>query len=637
MHDPMVGEEQTALPAVRDFFTRLHGCAETHASVKDLYVTFWSGRTSDVAQGGITMRDSATAGLGDQPPAPPRTLEQIPLQELYRPVPEEVLPPVTPPPVPAEQPIEVDDEDMPPPDQPQQSMQPPLTPPRGGLHVPLPDSPMQDSIPGSPGPPQDPPPPSPPPAGVPVQAPGSPLIHWYVAPGTPPWMPQAAVSQGQPPPPRTNSSGRGNFSLRGNFILRGNDAFHYNTFASTATAADAAEPSPASPVVQTLDKDDDEDIAEDQPMPAQPLLPARRPRADSLADSGVAVEAPADVVPVAPPAEVPVQAGLPVPAAEAPAESAVAPASKKARQYDLPPQQPLQPMPQLQPELPTSSSSPSALDDSTLPEPEAKKHKKQEEDDDEPAMDTLHPLQPTDPPVLPLSDHHTPVAADLEASRSRSRTHSEVSEAPTIPYQDQPHDPPRQIGQEEASLPEPPSAPPDPPSRTSSVAPTEFYSDIAEAHGRVHAQVGDEQDFLFWQNMGKHNLVLWLDYTEEATTYHTLDMSMWGAVRYRRTFSSDDCNLVQSVAIDRKYSPSAYRTTVPIYSGKGFFTEFWYDPQALDTAHWLCDSFADFIAPVSFVLLSYMEEMALNATRKQESCKKGGNDERAQGLCSSVH
>ena len=126
-------------------------------------VTFWSGRTSEVAQGGITMRDSATAGLGDQPPAPPRTLEQIPLQELYRPVPEEVLPPVTPPPVPAEQPIEVDDEDMQPPDQPQQSIQPPLTPPRGGLHVPLPDSPMQDSIPGSPGPPQDPPPPSPPP------------------------------------------------------------------------------------------------------------------------------------------------------------------------------------------------------------------------------------------------------------------------------------------------------------------------------------------------------------------------------------------------------------------------------------------------------------------------------------------
>ena len=357
-------------------------------------------------------------------------------------------------------------------------------------------------------------------------------------------------------------------------------------------------------------------------MPAQSLLPARRPRADSIADPGVAVEAPADVVPVAPPAEVPVQAGLPVPAAEAPSEGAVAPASKKARQYDLPPQQPLQPMPQLQPQLPTSSSSPSALDDSTLPEPEAKKYKKQEEGEEELDMDTSHPLQPADPPVLPLSEHQPPVAADLEASRSRSRTHSEVSETPTIPYQDQPHDPPRQIGQEEASLPEPPPAPPDPPSRTSSVAPTEFYSDIAKAHGRVHARLGDEQDFLFWQNMGKHNLVLWLDYTEEATTYHTLDMSMWGAVRYRRTFSYDDCNMVQSVAIDHKYSPSAYRTTVPIHSGKGFFTEFWYDPQALDTAHWLCDSFADFIAPVSFVLLSYMDEMALNATRKNRARKE---------------
>ena len=607
-------------------------------------VTFWSGRTSDVAQGGITMRDSATAGLGDQPPAPPRTLEQIPLQELYRPVPEEVLPPVTPPPIPAEQLIEVDDEDMQPPDQPQQSMQPPLTPPHGGLHVPLPDSPMQDSIPGSPGPPQDPPPPSPPPAGVPVQAPGSPLIHWYVAPGTPPWMPQAAVSHNQPPPPSPPPAAPmiaqpwmpplwwppvypGPMPVAGGTFPSGGIPSSGGMMPLTITPSPVQplqpmppEPSPASPVVQTLDKDEEEDIAEDQPMPAQPLLPARRPRADSIADPGVAVEAPADVVPVAPPAEVPVQAGLPVPAVEAPVETAVAPASKKARQYDLPPQQPLQPMPQLQPQLPTSSSSPSALDDTTLPEPEAKKHKKHEDDDDEFDIDAPH--QPTDPPVLPLSEHQLPVAADLEASRSRSRTHSEVSEAPTIPYQDPPHDPPRQIGQEEASLPAPPPAPPDPPSRTSSVAPTEFYSDIAKAHGRVHAQVGDEQDFLFWQNMGKHNLVLWLDYTEEATTYHTLDMSMWGAVRYRRTFSSHDCNLVQSVAIDHKYSPSAYRTAIPIHSGTGFFTEFWYDPQALDTAHWLCDSFADFIAPVSFVLLSYMDEMALNATRKNRARKE---------------
>ena len=122
--------------------------------------------------------------------------------------------------------------------------------------------------------------------------------------------------------------------------------------------------------------------------------------------------------------------------------------------------------------------------------------------------------------------------------------------------------------------------------------------------------------------MGKHNLVLWLDYTEEATTYHTLDMSMWGAVRYRRTFSYDDCNMVQSIAIDHKYSPSSYRTKVPIHSGNGFFTEFWYDPQALDTSHWLCDTFADFIAPISFVLLSYMDEMVLNATRKNRARKE---------------
>ena len=107
------------------------------------------------------------------------------------------------------------------------------------------------------------------------------------------------------------------------------------------------EPSPASPVVQTLDKDDDEDIAEDQPMPAQPLLPARRPRAPSIADPGAAVEAPADVVPVATPVEAPVQVVPAAPAIDASSEGAVAPASKKARQYDLQPQQPVQPMPHL--------------------------------------------------------------------------------------------------------------------------------------------------------------------------------------------------------------------------------------------------------------------------------------------------
>ena len=174
------------------------------------------------------------------------------------------------------------------------------------------------------------------------------------------------------------------------------------------------EPSPASPVVQTLDKDDDEDIAEDQPMPAQPLLPARRPRADSMAAPGAAAEAPAEPAPSATPAETPGGESIRVvpaaPAVDASSEGAVAPASKKARQYDLPPQQPVQPMPHLQPQLPISSSSPSALDDSTLPEPEAKKQKKHEEDDEELAQDSINPLQPSDPPVLPLAEPLTPWA-----------------------------------------------------------------------------------------------------------------------------------------------------------------------------------------------------------------------------------
>ena len=123
------------------------------------------------------------------------------------------------------------------------------------------------------------------------------------------------------------------------------------------------EPStlPATPVVQTLDKDDDEDIAEDQPMPGQPLLPARRPRAPSIADPGDDVEARAEVGTVATPAEAPVQVVPVAPAIDASSEDAVAPASRKARQYDLTPQQPLQPQPHLQPPLPTSSSSPAAF------------------------------------------------------------------------------------------------------------------------------------------------------------------------------------------------------------------------------------------------------------------------------------
>ena len=73
-------------------------------------------------------------------------------------------------------------------------------------------------------------------------------------------------------------------------------------------------------------------------MPAQPLLPARRPRAPSNAAPPVAVEARAEVEPVVGPVEVPVQVVLVATAIDASSEGAVALASKKARQYDLAPQ-----------------------------------------------------------------------------------------------------------------------------------------------------------------------------------------------------------------------------------------------------------------------------------------------------------
>ena len=73
---------------------------------------------------------------------------------------------------------------------------------------------------------------------------------------------------------------------------------------------------------------------------------------------------------------------------------------------------------------------------SSLTEPEAKKQKQQQDEDDEDlAMDSFHPLQPADPPLLPnvpIAEQQPAAAPDLEASRSRSRTHNEVSEAPTI-------------------------------------------------------------------------------------------------------------------------------------------------------------------------------------------------------------
>ena len=209
------------------------------------------------------------------------------------------------------------------------------------------------------------------------------------------------------------------------------------------------------------------------------------------------------------------------------------PADKRARQYDLPPQQPWQPIPHLQPPLhppalPASSSSPAALPPPDITSsPMQPIDKKQQQDDDvEHMMDSLHRLEPHDPPLLPLADKQPTAALDLEASRSEH------------------HDPQRQLGQEGSSAQGEQLCRS---SCSSLVAPTEFCSDIAQALGRAQAQVGDPQDFDFWNQMRQHNLVPWLGFVEEATSYHTLDVSMWGAVKYRRTFSADSCNMVQTV------------------------------------------------------------------------------------------
>ena len=173
-------------------------------------------------------------------------------------------------------------------------------------------------------------------------------------------------------------------------------------------------------------------------------------------------------------------------------------------------------------------------------------------------MDSLHPLGPHDPRLLPLAEKKfTCSVGSRGESISQSRGDLPLS-GNNFQYV-------------------PPAA-----SRTSSVAPTEFYSDVAQAFRRAQAQFGDHLDYDFWNRMRQHNLVLWLDYTEEATSYHTLDISMWGAVKYRCTFSADSCNIVQSVAIGHKVSPSAWQTPIPTHSEQGFFTEFWCDPQALE-------------------------------------------------------
>ena len=118
--------------------------------------------------------------------------------------------------------------------------------------------------------------------------------------------------------------------------------------------------------------------------------------------------------------------------------------------------------------------------------------KQQQEDDEENVTDLLHPLDPHAPTLLPLAEKQSLAPLDLEASRSRCRTHSEVSEAPTVAYPDYTPDVLQQNGQEGSSAQgEQPAAVPAAASRSSSVPPTEFYSDIAHALQRAQAQVGD--------------------------------------------------------------------------------------------------------------------------------------------------
>ena len=332
------------------------------------------------------------------------------------------------------------------------------------------------------------------------------------------------------------------------------------------------------------------------------------------------------------PVEVPTQVVPVAPAVDAPAEGAVAPAAKKARQYDLDTSAAtcshyhtsnlhsiLQHFPhrrarRWQYQEPTTTSSPT--------EPEAKKQKQQDDDEDK-DMDLFHPLEPTDPPLLPLADQQLLLSwisrqAALEAAlTAKPLRHQRLLTQNKVMI--------RHVRLDKRSLLflnhllihlKPRLA-------VHLLRLLNSTRTLLKAHGRVHSQLGDSQDFMFWNTMGKHNLVLWLDYTEEATSYHTLDMSMWGAVRYHVVHSlmmiATWCSPLPLI------TSTLHRPTGQGYRFSrctGFFTEFWHDPQALDVAHWLCDSFADVIAPVSFVMLSYMEEWALNATRKNRARKE---------------
>ena len=122
--------------------------------------------------------------------------------------------------------------------------------------------------------------------------------------------------------------------------------------------------------------------------------------------------------------------------------------------------------------------------------------------------------------------------------------------------------------------------------------------------------------------MRQHNLVLRFDYTEEATSYHTLDMSMWGAVKYRCTSRPTPATLCSLLPLITRRRRLSIRQRFRFIRIKASSQNSWYDPHAPELAHWLCDRFADVIAPVSFVMLSYMDEWALAATRKNRARKE---------------
>ena len=152
--------------------------------------------------------------------------------------------------------------------------------------------------------------------------------------------------------------------------------------------------------------------------------------------------------PVNPPVQV-----APVPAAEAVAVPAAVPEAKRTRQYDLPPQAISAAGSTSTPSVAASIAAcivqftfagPTELS----PPPGDKHEKKQQQDDDEERMvDPLNPPQPHAPPLPPLEDKQLPASLELSASRSRSRTHSEVYEAPTVAYPDYIPPAPQQSGQ----------------------------------------------------------------------------------------------------------------------------------------------------------------------------------------------